>query len=318
MPDSYPFPPLAPTVQDLLRQLFQEKAEYALIPRGEGRDLFTKDRIISLLERGWGGRPLEECLKELSPDDPGLLGGLPGDTPLLLVEGARIRSVRLRQVREGAAGGSSPSPGVPFLPVHRAEGAPAWFEAPLPLLRWVRGEEPRLNAGAVRLLPGGEERLSLIRGLSEEQDVFSVGSGDRGKAFLLRPLGEGYYLLEDVSDDVRVAEDVAWWASVGKAFVERLERNGVRVRCCRGEEDPPGEGEILDCAWEGHPLGRIRILCPEEPDIPARTEGSSVVPDAAEGPGEKREDSGTEPPGGGKRRNAPRQKGRRAAGSQGE
>jgi hypothetical protein len=138
---------------------------------------------------------------------------------------------------------------------------PAWWDVPLPLLS-VREKTLRINKKGKELF--GEISIShkeVERALCKSEHLLSLRAPNRETTILLSPLDRGIYLMEDVSADIRAAEDIAFWAAVGKAFVARLEEQGVRVQQWRIDDVPQTspEGEVLTCVWEDRFLGYVSL-----------------------------------------------------------
>ncbi|MDR3278992.1 MAG: hypothetical protein LBT23_00620, partial [Synergistaceae bacterium] len=97
---------------------------------------------------------------------------------------------------------------------------------------------------------------------------------------------EGTFLLEDISGDFEMAEELVWWAAVGRAFFHRLEENGAVIRRVSPYEDPPATAaEIIPCSWEGEHLGSLAIELPGEMMAEAPPDDDAAPKSA--GPGDR-------------------------------
>jgi hypothetical protein len=237
----------------LLRTLYGMVLDYCVLKSlgdSEKVIVFTKDQLISLIERS-------------SPDTS------VGDLPKLAARGL-FRSVippesdntRVLVVEEEGASVSSIREALASGPVF-----PEWWGAPVALA--VRSAKKLyFNPTAVQTF--GPELKRLASCSLPDRDEFLVELEGSRTACLLtfRRLEQNVFILEDSTGDAALAEDIAWWASIGKAWVATLdgEKRSWR-RCAESEIDVLREGEknmVLPCEWEGRLLG---YFCVENPGV---------------------------------------------------
>jgi hypothetical protein len=220
-------------VDELLRKLYSLRIDWVVVEKRKKKIVLHKERLISFMGMGLGDSPLEDVLKgkrfSSFEDIP------QGEKVLFLDEkGGRIEDFD----REP-----------PDAPV-----TPSWWSVPLPIVKIDGGAE--LNEKAAALFG----RLSLtakeIKSLGEKGEaLLSKGK----KRVYLSEIEGPYYLAEDVSGEISMAEDIGWWAAVGRALAERLRREGKdlvrRDRMSQAEVD----NELLPCRWENDLLGYLEI-----------------------------------------------------------
>ena len=252
------------TLLVLLRALYRLLLDYgALWPDGsEQAFVFHKDQLVVLIERGQS-EALVRDLPHLA--DEGLIRPVgPGEedegAQALLVE---RRGARVLPLAEAAA---------PWEPKF-----PEWWEAPLPFALCARGRM-RINRTAALMFGTDLERLS-VADLPEKDEFIVDLEGREPPCFLaFRRLEPDIFILEDCTGDLMEAQDISWWAGLGRTWVASIEKEG---RTWRREEDALPEdfaGQAWPCEWEGRFLG---WLCVEEPTaqaVPAASDGGE--PDA--------------------------------------
>ena len=250
------------TLLVLLRALYRLLLDYgALWPDGsEQAFVFHKDQLVVLIERGQS-EALVRDLPHLA--DEGLIRPVgPGEedesAQALLVE---RRGARVLPLAEAAA---------PWEPKF-----PEWWEAPLPFALCARGRM-RINRTAALMFGTDLERLS-VADLPEKDEFIVDLEGREEPCFLaFRRLEPDIFILEDCTGDLMEAQDISWWAGLGRTWVASIEKEG---RTWRREEDALPEdfaGQAWPCEWEGRFLG---WLCVEEPTaVPAASDGGE--PDA--------------------------------------
>jgi hypothetical protein len=249
-------------LQEVLRALYFCGADYIILKMGRLEKLVHKEQMISLMELGRERTTVydmsvmtlpEPVSAKISAED------VPPDTALLMFS----------RKGEGPAGSLSVTSFGEYREwkIREAEAVyPEWWGAPLPLL-YMDNERVALNDAAGVKIPCDARELAAQAEKMKRDGIITVKDKKRELTFSLHPLEEGVYLLEDVSGDFEMAEELVWWAAVGKAFVRRIEENGAVVRRMSPLETPPASAaEVLNCSWENEPLGSIAIGMPGDAD----------------------------------------------------
>ena len=233
------------SIQDLLRTLFRLNLD-VVRARSDGKvRLFHKEQLFALVERGLGGRTLASL-----PSVPGMTqAALDHLAPQTIILDLLGRQVSTRPLNEGEDR--------PFVD--------PWFDVPLPI---VCIQEDSLVFNEEALSRWGELKLPLDSlqqmALGEEKPLQS----EEGRHFMVRHLGRGRYFLDDVSIDVLAAQEIVWWAAVGKALVSRMEENGASIeRFSPDSREVSRDRSLIPCLWEGELLGHLAVRpLEEEPD----------------------------------------------------
>jgi hypothetical protein len=231
-------------LSQVLRDLYLHGMEYCLFfSPGEGHPVFSKDQIISVLEKGEGERSVSELTK-LCPSfstledllEKNVLGK---QSELLVLKDSDLRILPVSSIL-GMAGGEVEA------------GVPLWWDAPLPFVSWAGGRFSA-NRKAAEVLNG----IPVPR--REGPEFLCEVSG--GKCFLFREIHPAVYLVDDVSEDMGNAREMTWWAAVGKAFVSHLRGKGCSVE--KTTEAPSSADDELDqvlaCVWDEDILGYLRV-----------------------------------------------------------
>lgn len=136
---------------------------------------------------------------------------------------------------------------------------PEWWEAPIPFALCGRGRL-KLNPTALLLFGPELERLNAVA--LPEKDEFIVELEGKGKPCFLafRRLEPNVFTIDDCTGDLVEAQDISWWAAVGRAWTSEIEARGQTWR--RVDSLPEGfEGQSWPCEWQGRFLG---YLCVED------------------------------------------------------
>ncbi|MDR1943486.1 MAG: hypothetical protein LBQ19_01560 [Synergistaceae bacterium] len=255
------------TVQEILRALYFYGADYIMVQLGSRERLLHKDQLIALLEQGRSAATLEDMFivtlteplaAKMNMED------VPQGQPLLVfaegsLECSTFESYRERRIMEAMV------------------LLPAWWGVPLPLLN-IKNDRASLNDAALQLIPGGMKALADQIGKIRSDGIIVVKEKKKERTFSLLPLEDETYFIEEISGDFEMAEDLLWWASIGSAFVRRMEENGLSVRRISPfGTAPENAAEVIPCSWEGELIGRLVIELPKEDE----TEISGAPPESA-------------------------------------
>jgi hypothetical protein len=275
------------SLTELLRALYRMGMDYCVLPpSGDFADVvvFTKDQLVSLIERSSSDAFIAEIPKRVasglfkpvaifksdsSSSDFVSKGGFaePERLQVLIVEddGAKVSSLR-----EALA--------------QRMPDFPEWWEAPVPFAMCGYG---KLHVNRTAMLMFGPDLKRMPVGDIPDKNEFLVtlegGQNQSHCSVTFRRLEGDTFALEDSTSDIVAAEDVAWWAAVGKAWAATLDEEKRAYRRCGEEEAEPlrAENTVIPCQWEGELLG---YFCVENPGE-GGSSGNTKSPDGK--PGDK-------------------------------
>nr|HPJ25483.1 hypothetical protein [Synergistaceae bacterium] len=148
---------------------------------------------------------------------------------------------------------------------------PSWWEAPFPLVAFHK-DEFYVNEKTRELFRTEIDILqkSFTTSLREEENsIFScISSTGEERRFFVKKVQEHIFALEDVSNEVHMAQDIVWWAAVGNALSTYLQAKGVEIRPFQEGEALPkenaGTAELIPCRWEDELLGYIQLFFEED------------------------------------------------------
>ncbi|MDR0765011.1 MAG: hypothetical protein LBE65_05400 [Synergistaceae bacterium] len=249
-------------VQEALRALYFYGADYIMLKMGRREKLIHKEQMISLMELGHDRTTIDEMSVMTLPEPVSAktrAEDLPPDTALLMFSrkgGGPVGSLSMTSLGEYRE-----------RKINEAEDVyPEWWEAPMPLL-YMDDNRVALNGAAAAKIPCEAGDLAARADKMKRDGVITVKDKKRELTFSIRPIEENVYMIEDISGDFEMAEELVWWAAVGKAFVRRVEENGAVVRRMSPLETPPASAaDVLYCSWENEPLGSIAIGMPDDID----------------------------------------------------
>lgn len=249
---------LTSTVQQILRAMYLHRSDYLLAQSLTRERLFHKEQLVALMEQGGERTTLDELftsslkepvsakmrLEEVPKVSPLLLfvqsGGGDGETSLTTFGAYRERKLNENTII-----------------------MPDWWGIPLPLV-YIDEDRVLLNNAGSDLVPGGAVAMARHIHKMTATRFLTLRDGAVERTFSLTPLGSSTYFIEDVSGDYEMAEDLKWWAAVGRAFVSRMQNNGVDVgRLSPLEAIPSDAAEIIECKWEGEVVGRLVLKLPQ-------------------------------------------------------
>ena len=244
----------------LLRTLYRMGLNYCvLFPTGDYACtlVFTKDQLVSLIERSSADMfvaDIPKCVTQglfkpaaiLKPDAPEFApdDGEPEHLQVLLLEegGARVSSLKDALVP-------------------RAPDFPVWWEAPLPFAMLVYGKL-HVNHTALLMFGSSLERMPIENIPEKDEFLIMLEDGESHCSVTFRRLEEDIFVLEDSTSDLTTAEEVAWWAAIGKAWTVALDLENRAYRRCSEEEAErlsSEESTLHPCEWGGELLGYFCI-----------------------------------------------------------
>ncbi|EHM09933.1 hypothetical protein TheveDRAFT_0784 [Thermanaerovibrio velox DSM 12556] len=142
------------------------------------------------------------------------------------------------------------------------KGLPQWWDVPIPLFSTRLGG---FNPAGVREYGSLEGLVKALEvAVSAGDDVVSVWHEGCERVFMIHPLGDGIYRLEDISLESASAREICKWAAVGRSMVDRFRDNGLDVRVFDPQEVVPPGGEVVPCMWEKELVGYLFIPLPQE------------------------------------------------------
>ena len=250
-------------VREVLRALYFSGPDYIMLKLGVRERLVHKEQLVSLLELGKAGATVEDIMS-VSLNEPISarmhFEDIPQDTFLLVFsqkgngKAGNLSRMTFQEYREHAINESDMS-------------LPDWWGAPLPLL-FIDEEQVLLNDQGITLMPCDASVLEKQAKRMVREKMVTIKDKKQERTFSLRSLDENIYLIEDISGDFEMAEDLVWWAAVGKAFYRRLEENGAILRRLSPfEKSPENFAEVIPCSWEGEFVGSVAIGVPGEVGI---------------------------------------------------
>lgn len=236
------------SLSELLRTLYLHDLEFCMLmsPDEEDPPVFTKDQIISVLEKDAGERSAWELTglcSFYSTLDALLEKKILNDrTEVFVIQKEDSGILPVSSIREREEGKEPPE----------GEDRPSWWGAPVPFVSWKKGA--LLSNGAAEELLGGAE---VKKGRGPE----FVRELEDGRCLLFRRIHPSVYFVEDVSEDLAKAREMAWWAAAGRAFAAALEERGGAAERVDKPAALPGDGavEFLQCSWDGEDLGYLRV-----------------------------------------------------------
>ncbi|WP_085543496.1 hypothetical protein [Dethiosulfovibrio salsuginis] len=226
---------LSMEVDELLRKLYETGVDWLVVDWNERRWSIHKDRLVSFIGMGLGEWSIKSILEKKSSCLKGEVDGDFTGKAVFLSEGGIDRSPKESLKR------------------------PVWWEVPIPIVRMVTPLE--LNPKAEALL-GGIKIGPKDRAMAVSQGKHLLSCG--GLSIFLSKLEGDFFMAEDVSGDCSLAEDVGWWASVGKALWDRLIEKGFQI-VKKDRMDQVGDcSEMVTCRWDRDVLGYLEIIEPRK------------------------------------------------------
>ena len=230
-----------------LRALYSLMLDYGVyLPDGEEPLVFSKQQMVFLVERGESDSPVKNmtALAGKGQFRPLVAEDLDEDVDVLVVGRRGTRVLPL------------------FKALNPVEAeSPTWWDAPIPFAMSTR-TGMKLNAAAIRTFGSGLERLKVSELPDKDEFIVQLEGGTKPVFLAFRRLEPNIFVLDDCTGDLVEAQDISWWAAVGRTWVSEIEASGQTWR----RTDSPSGSRSWPCEWEGRFLG---YFCVEGPGTPA-------------------------------------------------
>ena len=223
----------------LLRVLCAISCDVVWLDGDAGAFSMEREQIFALLERRGGDMAIRDVPSLVPSGHNDTVRQMGESTSVLCISSEGTRVTTLAKIR-----------------FRQDEGVyPLWWEIPLPLVRYdgknvACNKEGRKRFGSRPFVAPAEE--GDIPG-----EYFARSATNDSVVFVLRLLEAEYYTIEDVTEDMKRADDILWWASVGKALCLRMTENGSTVE--RVLENGDVSAGDIPCVWEDKVVGYLKI-----------------------------------------------------------
>jgi len=243
----------------LLRTLYRMGLNYCVLPpTGDFTSVvvFTKDQLVSLIERSSEEAFIAEIPKRVVQGlfKPVAIFQSDSSSSDFVSNGGSAEPERLQVLiieEDGAKVSSLKEALAPRVP-----DFPEWWEAPVPFAMCGYGKL-HVNRTAMLMFGADLKRLPISDIPDKNEFLVTLEGGQSLCSVTFRRLEGDIFMLEDSTSDITIAEDVAWWAAVGKAWTATLDVEKRSYRRC-GEEETESlrpDNIVLPCEWGGELLG---------------------------------------------------------------
>ena len=244
----------------LMRTLYRMGLNYCVLPpTGEYSYviIFTKDQLASLIERSSSDAFIAEIPKRVDQKHfkPVAIFKSDSSSSDFISKGGFAEPERLQVLvieEDGAKVSSLKEALAPRVP-----DFPEWWEAPVPFAMCGYGKL-HVNHTAMLMFGPDLKRMSIGDIPDKNEFLVTLEGGESLCSVTFRRLEGDIFVLEDSTNDITAAEEVAWWAAVGKAWAATLDLEGCSYRRCDEEEAEYLRSQkniVLTCEWGGELLG---------------------------------------------------------------
>lgn len=242
----------------LLRTLYCMGLDYCLLlPTDSLADsvVFEKDQLVSLIERNSAEMAISDISKQVAEGSfkPVAVFKHDASSGNFVSEENFVDPEKLQVLVVGQDRANISMLKEALVP--RAPQFPEWWEAPVPFAMCKQG---KMQLNQTAMLMFGPDLKRLTTGDLPDKDEFLVTLEGRQTpcTVTFRRLEEDIFILDDCTNDVLAAADIAWWAAVGKAWVAMLDKEKrAYYRCDAEAEHFRVDHTALPCEWEGEVLG---------------------------------------------------------------
>ena len=210
---------------DFLRAMYSLVLDYGVYLGDKNSEplIFSKDQLVFLIERG----QVDLLLKDLPELERAEVIHAIRLEEFASPENIQALIIEKRGVSIGTLAGA-------FNP-NQTE-YPVWWTAPIPFAKCTR-DKVKLNPAALSEFGSELERLNAAA--LPEKDEFIVELEGKDKPYFLsfRRLAAGIFTLEDCTGDLVEAQDISWWAGLGRLWINLLEAGGHTWRRLENAKD---------------------------------------------------------------------------------
>ena len=252
------------TLSYFLRSVYETAVDYAVyIPEIGDAIIMSKGQLISIVGRNCADAMIKRLPQIIErnifkPIDPNEID-YPEESTALYVKntGAFINTL------EAALYPDEPQ-------------YPEWWNAPVPFAMSSRGIL-RLNEIAIKMFGTGLEQLNAQE-LPDRDEFIVKLEGLNGTRFIaFKKLKPGIFTIDDYTEDLTDAQDITWWAAVGRTWVKEIESKGGTWQ--RLDTPPEGKKTFRACEWNGQLQGYINIELPSrKKPAPKKVEPVKISP----------------------------------------
>ncbi len=237
-------------VEEVLRFLFASSLRHVFLKGTQGSSLLGKEELISFMETKDCSIKIEEILTQPSKHSQNAFSRVQKLNPsekILFLKPTESSVIKAEDVS-----------------YQKGVSLPSWWDAPFPLLTVMEGKIV-LNKKAQELWDNIEDTLTEKLPSLPDKDVILSCTGPSGTEYQLfsKQISPAIFFIEDISDEVPIAQNMAWWAGIGKTLTTFLEAEGVQITSSKKKKKLKGKGHLLPCRWEEELLGYINLLFEE-------------------------------------------------------
>ena len=238
------------TLLFFLRTLFSTSAEYGVyIPDSGGAVVINKGQLISMIERNCS----EAMIKRL-----------PQLAERNIFKPLDITKIEENELEDSLAlyvkNTGSFLESLEFALDPDAPQFPEWWNAPVPFAMSSRGTLT-LNDKAVSMFGTGLEKLNASELPNRDEFIVRLDGLNGTRFIAFRYLSPGIFLIDDCTEDLTDAQDITWWAAVGRTWVKEIEARGGTWQ--RLSEAPEGKN-FRACEWNDEIQGYLNIEMPKK------------------------------------------------------
>ena len=241
------------TLLVFLRAMFSTEAEYGVyIPETGDSVIIGKGQLISMIERNCADAMIKR---------------LPQLAERNIFRPVGLSEIETEELEDSVAlfvrNTGSFVKSLDFALTPDAPQFPEWWNAPVPFVMSSRGVLT-LNDKAVSMFGTGLQKLNASE--LPDRDEFIVRlDGLNGTMFIaFRNLSPGIFTIDDCTEDLTDAQDITWWASVGRTWIKEIEARGGTWRRLQNppEENSKSKKNFRKCEWNGEIQGWLNIEMP--------------------------------------------------------